>query len=67
MVARAMTTPTKTVYSVLYGPYKPYKKHPQWTHDGYVTIKGGAVTLENAESGKMFVEKLTIGFEMLLI
>ena len=46
-----MTTQAKC-FTVLYGVYKPYKKHKQWTHDGILKLIGNVASLEDAETAK---------------
>ncbi|KAI1293465.1 DNA repair and recombination protein RAD54B [Halotydeus destructor] len=43
---------SRITYSVLYGPYKPYKKHKEWKFDGTLVVFNWVATLEDNESGK---------------
>lgn len=40
-------------FAVLYGPYKPYKKHKQWIGDAYLKVTGSNAVLIDQESLKI--------------
>lgn len=42
----------RIVFTAVYGPYKPYKKHKQWTGDGKFIINNGTAVLVDEENGK---------------
>lgn len=42
----------RVVFTAVYGPYKPYKKHKQWTGDGKFIINNGTGVLVDEENGR---------------
>jgi len=43
----------KRAFQALYGKHKPYKKHKEWTYDGFILIADNSVTLFDASGKKV--------------